>query len=90
MCEALKNSTKLKKKAYTDSAGPHSQDNSSGRNRNIFLLSQAWSHNGKRFQYTIYTHSFLVKQNEGRTLPYSKLVKNQKIGNKPDEDWWKL
>lgn len=54
------------------------------------LLSQAWSHNGKRFQYTIYNYSFLVKQNEDRTLPYSKLVTKQKIGNKPDEDWWKL
>lgn len=48
MCEALKSSTKQKKKAYMNSAGPHSQDGSSRRNTNIFLLSQAQSHSGKK------------------------------------------
>lgn len=90
MYEALKNSTKQKKKAYTDSAGPHSQDNSSRRNTNIFLLSQGQSHNGKKVAAYHTTQSFLLKQNESRTPPYSKLFKKHKIDKKPDEDLWKL
>lgn len=55
MWEVLKSSTKQKKKAYMNSAGPHSQDNSSRRNTNIFLLSQAQSHNGKKVaMYHVY------------------------------------
>lgn len=55
MSEALKNSTKQKKKAYTGSAGPHSQDSSSRRNTNIFCHKDEAAM-GRRLQHIIYTH----------------------------------